>query len=87
MHSERNVGVDLVILSCDDKSRVLDPGVVICTRVVKRSNNDVPAFIVETAGLIDIFNYEDIRKFGFVSSVNEILLNGSECSENEMPRS
>jgi len=61
------------------------PMMIAFESVVKCSNNDVPAFIVETAGLIDIFNYEDIRKFGFVSSVNEILLNGSECSENEMP--
>ena len=66
---------------------MLDPGVVICARIIERSNDDVSAFIVETAGLIDILNDEDLRMFGFVRSVNEILLNGSERGENEMPRS
>ena len=64
---------------------MLDPGVVIGARIVKHSNDDVSAFIVETAGFIDIFDHEYMRKFGFVGSVDEICSMGPSAVRMRCP--
>ena len=48
MNSKGDVGVDLVVLGCDNKSSVLHAGIVICAWIIKCSNDYVSALIVQT---------------------------------------